>query len=237
MSTFVLVHGAFHGGWCWEKVVPLLERQGHRALALDLPGHGQDETPIGTLTLESYVTRVLQAVEAEREPVVLVGHSLGGLTIATVAERRPERIKKLVYLCAAMLRPGEVWLDVAANDTDSLTRKHQQVSSDGVYSTIAREALKPIFYGGCSDEDVARAADRLVPQSMAMRRTPLPTSIERWGKVPRLYVHCLRDRAITIAQQRRLVAAAPCPTVELDTDHSPFYSAPAALAEALIAAA
>jgi pimeloyl-ACP methyl ester carboxylesterase len=96
--------------------------------------------------------------------------------------------------------------------------------------------LKLIFYGDCSDADIARAADRLVPQAMAMRRTPLPTTPARWGKVPRLYIHCLRDRALSIALQRRLVAAAPCPTVELDTDHSPFYSAPDKLAELLAAA-
>jgi pimeloyl-ACP methyl ester carboxylesterase len=236
MTTFVLVHGAFHGGWCWEKVVPLVEKRGHRAIALDLPGHGSNQAPIEVLTLDSYVSYVLGVVDSQAEPVVLVGHSLGGLTIGTVAERRPERIRKLVYLCAAMLRPGEVWLDVAANDADSLTRRHQQVSPDGVYSTVPREQLKPIFYGDCSDADVQRAADRLVPQSMAMRKTPLPTSEARWGKVPRLYVHCLRDRAISIAQQRRLVAAAPCPTVDIDTDHSPFYSAPERLAEVLAAA-
>lgn len=236
MTTFVLIHGAHHGGWCWEEIVPRLERLGHRAVAPDLPAHGHDKTPTDQVTLESYVGRVLKTIDAQAEPVVLVGHSLGGLSIGVAGERRPEKIRKLVYLCAGMIGPGEVWMDVAAKDTDSLIRQHRKISEDGKRSTVAREHLKPIFYGDCTDAQVAHAADRLVPQSTAMYRTPLPTTQARWGKLPRLYIHCLRDQAITIAQQRRLVAANPCPTVELDTDHSPFYSAPDRLAAILAAA-
>ena len=75
MSTFVLVHGAWHGAWCWEKVVPLLEGAGHEVVTLDLPGHGEDGTPALEVTMESYTDRVVGALDARSEPVVLVGHS------------------------------------------------------------------------------------------------------------------------------------------------------------------
>ena len=94
MSTFVLVHGAFHGAWCWYKVVAALEARGHRAIAPDLPGHGLDRTPMEKCNLGLYVSTVVAAIETEKEPVVLVGHSLGGLTVTQVAERVPERVRK-----------------------------------------------------------------------------------------------------------------------------------------------
>ncbi len=107
MSTFVLIHGAAHGGWCWYKVVPLLEKHGHTVLAPDLPGHGKDKTPVADVTLQLYVDSVCKLLDAQREPVILVGHSMGGGIITQVAEERPERIKWLVYLAAALPRNGQ----------------------------------------------------------------------------------------------------------------------------------
>lgn len=74
MTTFVLIHGAWHGGWCWDKVVPLLEQAGHVAVAPDLPSHGADRTPVAEVTLDAYVARVCEILDAQPEPVVLLGH-------------------------------------------------------------------------------------------------------------------------------------------------------------------
>lgn len=80
MAVYVLVHGAWHGSWCWDKVVSGLEAAGHTAHALDLPGHGGDATPLGEISLDSYVEHVGAILTALPEPAILVGHSLGGLT-------------------------------------------------------------------------------------------------------------------------------------------------------------
>jgi pimeloyl-ACP methyl ester carboxylesterase len=107
MSTFVLIHGAFHGAWCSNKVTPSWSRQGvHKVVALDLPGHGGDQAPAAEVTLEAYADRVVEALDAHPEPVVLVGHSLSGTVISQVAERRPEKINKLEYLCVQLLPSG-----------------------------------------------------------------------------------------------------------------------------------
>ena len=98
MSTYVLVHGAYHGAWCYAKVVPLLEAAGHTAIAVDLPGHGDNLVPMADVTLDNYVDHVCDIIGAKDGKVILVGHSLGGLTITQVAERMPERIDWLVYL-------------------------------------------------------------------------------------------------------------------------------------------
>ena len=91
MTTFVLVHGASHGSWCWDKVVPLLEAEGHNAVTVDLPGntYGEFDVPLCQVTLSSYTDHVCKVLDQLDEPVVLVGHSLGGLTITQAAEARP----------------------------------------------------------------------------------------------------------------------------------------------------
>ena len=106
MSTFVLIHGAFGGGWNWDPVRGPLERAGHAVITPDLPGQGDDQTPLSEITLDSYCSRVLEVLDRETEPVALVGHSLGGISISQAAEYRPERIKVLVYVAAFLLPNG-----------------------------------------------------------------------------------------------------------------------------------
>ncbi len=108
MATYVLIHGAWHGAWCWDKVVSLLKMKGHRVEAPDLPGHGKDRTPIGEVSLEAYAEKICKVLDAELEPVILVGHSMGGIAISQAAEYLPDKIETLVYLTAFLLRDGEV---------------------------------------------------------------------------------------------------------------------------------
>jgi pimeloyl-ACP methyl ester carboxylesterase len=234
MATFVLVHGAFHGAWCWIKLVPELEARGHRAVAFDLPGGGDDPTPIEQVTLDGYVSRVADVVARQPEPVILVGHSLGGMTITAAAERMPERIRKLVYLCAFILRDGEslfTLIDPSA-PKDSVPPKGS--SWDIVFSPVPTEAAPKMFYNGCLEADVAYALARLRPQANAPRLTMVRLTPERFGRVPRAYIETTNDQAVSLETQRRMVANSPCaPIRSLPTGHSPFFSAPAALADAL----
>jgi pimeloyl-ACP methyl ester carboxylesterase len=236
MTTFVLVHGAWHGGWCWEKLAPLLEAQGHRVLAPDLPGHGADRTPIQGVSLDAYTKRICDVIAAQREPVVLVGHSMGGVVISSVAERVPERLRTLVYLAAFLIGDGESVGSAARGDAESILGGYFEVAPDGLSCTVKPEGVKPSFYAECDEADIARARARLVPQALEPFNAVLHCTEGRAGRVPRVYVECLRDRAIGIAKQRSLVAARPCAKVlTLDTDHSPFYSTPTELAAHLAA--
>lgn len=236
MGTYVLVHGAWHGGWCWDKVVPLLEKQGHKAVAPDLPGHGTDKSPISEVSLQAYADRVVKVLEAQSEPVVLVGHSMGGIIISQGAEYRPERVKTLVYLCAFLLRDGDSLLQVAQGDTEALVLPNLVMTDDQSSATVRDEAIKEAFYGDCSDEDTARAKSLLVPQAAAPFATPVHTTAENFGRVPRIYIECLRDRAISPSVQKKMYTALPCQRViSMDTSHSPFFSAPEELVAHLAA--
>ena len=236
MSSYVLVHGAWHGAWCWDKVVPLLEAEGHSVTAVDLPGHGDDTTPLTGLTQAEYGRRVADAVEAAGEPVVLVGHSMGGMAITQAAEYVPDKIATLVYVCAFLPGPGGSLLTLADGDTEARVLPNLEVDEPAGVCRVAKAALVECFYEECDPEDAAAASARLGPESLAAFATPVAVTDDRAGSVRRIYVECVRDHAISITKQREMWAARPCERVEtIDTDHSPFLSRPEELAAHLLA--
>jgi pimeloyl-ACP methyl ester carboxylesterase len=235
MATYVLIHGAWHGGWCWDKVVSLLQKKGHKVEAPDLPGHGKDKTPLGEVSLQAYADRVCKTLDAQPEPVILLGHSMGGIVISQTAEYRPEKIKTLVYLTAFLLQNGEFLLQVAGGDTEALVLPNLIMAEDQSFATVKEDAIKQVFYGDCSDEDVVRAKKLLVPQAAAPFGTPIHVTEKNFGRVPRVYIECLRDKAISPSIQKKMYDTSPCQKViSMDTSHSPFFSAPEALVGHLV---
>lgn len=234
MSTFILVHGSWHGAWCWDRVVPLIEARGHRAIAVDLPGHGADRTPEGALSFAAYVERVTDVIDAQPEPVVLVGHSMGGTVVTAAAEARPEKVARIVYVAAYVPADGQSLLDLAR--TDTATRILPNLVAEGGMHWVREEALAEVFYHDCPPEDRDFAIARLVREPMAVVATPVRTTPARFGRIPRSYIEATGDRAIGIELQRRMHAATPCRAISLATGHSPFFAAPAALTDAIVAA-
>jgi pimeloyl-ACP methyl ester carboxylesterase len=162
---------------------------------------------------------------------------MGGIVISSAAERRPESIRALVYVCAFLLRDGETLLEVAKADKDALVMPNVIPMANGAAVTVRPEVLRDAFYGTCSDQDCRFAKSRLVPQPIAPLGTPLSLSDRNFGRVPRLYIECLQDRAISIACQRKMRAQAGCDQVRtLDCDHSPFFSATDELVKYLVSA-
>ncbi len=233
MATFMLVHGASHGGWCWEKVAPLLEASGHRVCAPDLPGLGNDPTPPANVTLADNVEKLSRLLDKMDEPVVLVGHSLGGITISALAEARRRKLKALVYLCAILPQPGKTGRDMSGLDPDAMWRLSRQVSPDGLTYTFARDKIPGLFYADVSPEDRYRAMERLRPQPLAISTTPVTLTEERFGSVPRWYIECTLDNAVKIGLQRQMLKLTPCKVITMECGHSPFYSNPEELVEHL----
>ena len=234
---YVLVHGAWHGAWCWDKVVPLLEAEGHSVTALDLPGHGDDTTPLGGLTQAEYGRRVADAVEAAGEPVILAGHSMGGMAITQAAEYVPDKIEALVYVCAFLPANGQSLGDLADGDPVGQVLPSLVVDEAAGVCEVAPAARVACFYEECNPAEAAAASARLTPESLAAFGVPVSITEERAGSVRRIYVECIRDHAIGIAKQREMWTARPCERVEtIDTDHSPFLSRPDELTAHLLSA-
>lgn len=236
MGTYVLIHGAFHGGWAWDKITPLLEKEGHTVIAPDLPGHGNDKTPVADITLQLYTDTVSRILDAQTEPVILVGHSLGGISISTAAEQRPDKVKTLVYLAALLQRNGESGTDVMGTDTTSIAPKYSKMSEDGSVVWMELEDYRNVSYNTCSDEAVAWAGPHLVPEPTKPMQTPVTVTEANFGRIPRIYIETLQDKGVTAWLQKQMYTALPCQQViSMDTDHSPFMSAPEELAKHLLA--
>jgi len=234
MSTYILVHGAWHGGWCWHKVVARLEALGHRVLAPDLPGHGIDRTAPAETTLESLTRSLCAHLDAAEEPVILVGHSFGGTVITQAAEWCPAKVRRLVYVAAFMPRNGESTGKLGAADPDTLLNAAMVVAPDRKTATLKPDALKDVLFGRSPDEAVVLARSLLVPEGLAGFRAAVATTAGNWGMVPRRYVVCTDDRAVGPALQRKMAAGSERVT-ELAADHSPYFSAPDELTAALAA--
>ena len=230
----LLIHGAWHGGWCWHKVVPLLQAQGHSVIAPDLPGHGEDKTPTTTVTIESYVNRVCEIGTSQTEPVILLGHSMGGAVITQAAENCPDAIFALIYMCAFLPRNGESLMTWAQQDPQSLVNSNLVPMGEGVFG-LKPEAIHDAFYVQCSQEGEEFARSHLVLQAAEPFGVPMATTDQRWGSIPRFYIECLRDRALTLGTQRAMQQQSPCrETFAIDTDHSPFFSTPEQLVDILL---
>ncbi|MEJ1963560.1 MAG: alpha/beta fold hydrolase [Gammaproteobacteria bacterium] len=227
MSTYLLIHGAWHGAWCWHKVVARLEGLGHKVLAPDLPGLGRDRTPTDRISLPLWREFVCDLLETQPEPVILVGHSRGGVVITEAAEHQPGRIGTLVYLTAFLPRDGESLFDLAAHAAGSEVLPNLVISADGLSSTVREPAIRSAFLGECADDDVALVRCLIQPEPVLPSATPVHVTAANFGRIPRVYIECLRDRAITLPLQRRMYTASPCKKVlSIDTDHSPFFSRP-----------
>src|SRR5262245_45934550 len=235
MAQFVLVHGAFHGAWCWRKTVKELEKRGHQAQVIDLPGQGDDTTPLCDVTLESMADRIVTALEHSMGRAVLVGHSLGGMAISAAAEKASERVEALIYVCAFLPRNGESLLAIEGRNPKVAVPKSLSVSDDGVSGTIMPDRVHDLFYHDCPLADASNTAARLRPQALAPLSTPIHLTPERFGRVSRGYVECTEDRALVVEMQRDMISKSlPVIVRELPSGHSPFLSMPDRLSEVLI---
>ena len=234
--TFVCVHGAWHGGWCFYKVAALLQARGHTVLTPDLPGHGVNRDIGGSLW--GYCQSICKILDAATQPVVLLGHSMGGAIISQVAEQRPTRIKRLVYLSGLLLQHGESVLQVALGDWQSPLSQATALNEEDDTLALDPGLAAAFFYDDCSPPDIRLAQQLLVPEPLRAMYTPLQISVERFGSIPRTFIRCERDQVLPPALQERMCVATPCQQIlSLDCGHSPFFSAAEDLVEKLLALA
>ena len=224
---FILVHGLGHGGWCWEQTKQELELRGHRVAAPDLPLTSlvDDADCVARL-----VDQQSTSADGEAGKVVLVGHSYGGLVISAAAARAKKPVDHLVYLAAAMIGSNDDYFALLAEHGTELSAN--LIESDGTWLTVSQEKAAQGFYGACDEATIQRAVALLRPTSLNCWNliTPIP---EPWLQIRSLYIVCSQDEAMPPGMQRVLAGNAT-ETAELDTDHSPFFSANSELCDLLV---
>lgn len=232
MTTFVLVHGAWHGAWCWERLVPELETLGHDVIAMDLPS----DDPAATF--ETYADVVVEAMrDSDASDTVLVGHSLAGFTVPLVAARRP--VRRLVYLCALPAIPGLSFIDQLGSEK-MLNMGYVAGMSDaddqGRRAWADAELAREFMYADCDDTAADGAIARLRPQAQSPYSVPCP--LENYPDVTTTYIVCSDDQLVNPDWSREFAPSRlGAELIELPGSHSPFMSRPAVLAEVLDAMA
>lgn len=234
MKTFVLIHGSWHSAWNWHRVIPLLEQAGHTAIAIDLPGMGRDKTPISEVRFDTTVDKICQLIDRIDGPVVLVGHSKNGIMISQVAGYRPDKIEKLVYLAAYLIPDGKSQWEYSAMDLEGVLKPYVTVDTASGSTTLRPEIYKEGLYHDCDDYIPELAKLLLSAESMESGGALLRLTEANYGRIPRVYIECTEDRAVTPFIQRKMYTELPCDRVySLATSHSPFFSQPQALADIL----
>jgi pimeloyl-ACP methyl ester carboxylesterase len=241
---FVLIHGGFHGAWCWERVIPELRRLGHSAIAIDLPGHGQRADERSTLAdRRDAITAVLQAGD------VLVGHSGGGYDITLAADAAPDLVRHVIYLAAGVPIEGKSILDATggsrAQDDGPSQVAELMDDETGMTQFVAPNArgrmvctdfdgVRNFFYHDC-DEPTARWAYSLLTPAPTEFLPEIVTLGRFWdADLPRSYIQCLDDHAVPPALSREVLRRLGVAPLTIDSSHSPFLSRPAELADLLV---
>lgn len=238
MSTYLLVHGAWHRGECWERVVPLLASAGHRVLAPTLTGYGDTAhllTP--EVGLDTHVDDIVKLIaEEDLTEVVLVGHSYAGLVISSAANEVPDRIAHLVYLDAMVPEDGETAVDVQPITQVLVDRAVR--SASGWRVPPLPEKPPPLGLFGVTDPaDVAWLRSMLSDQSVRCLQEPVRLDDPAVNAIPRTHIHCVGFQPEGIT--RRPVPAtqpngAPAQVWELPTGHDCMITMPVELTELLL---
>ena len=226
-STYVLVHGAWQAPYVWDNVRASLEKNGDRAIVVELPGHGGDQTAPQSLSIDVYRDKVIDAVNKVDGKVILVGHSLGGMVISAVAEKIPAKIQKLVYVGAYLPASGQSLLDLANTDADALLGPSLRPSADQLSLDVVHENVTNIFIqdGNDATKNLVLKNFRVEPAIPFTNKVTLTTA--NYGSIDKVYIKTLQDHVISPSLQNRMIAAAAIKTIyQLNTSHSPFLSKP-----------
>ncbi|WP_323785690.1 alpha/beta fold hydrolase [Thalassovita sp.] len=230
MADFLLVHGAAHGAWCWRDVIPELADLGHRAHAIDLPGHGEDSTPYQDVTLDLYADAILDALD---RPMIVVGHSMAGYPITLAAERKPLNFQRLIYLCAYVPHPGLSLAEMRMRAPSQPLLPAIRMTEDRKGWTADPAMIRDLFYHDCPEATLEYATPKLCIQATQPTSAPVKTG-KNYESIPRYYIKCRDDRTIPPEYQSEMTKDWPEANVStMDCSHSPFFADPAGLAKRL----
>ncbi len=236
MSHFILVHGAWEGSWSWENTTPELEKQGHTTTVIDLPGSIGNKREIPDVTMAGYIKVVADQIKALDHKVILVGHSMAGAIISQVAELIPEKIERLVYVAAFLLKNGDSVLEAMQRDPDGEYLPNLAFSEDQSYATVPEQVLRTVAFHDVDEKDIIRAVPRMAEkQATQPFASKVAVSAERFGTVPKTFIRTTIDKITSPALQDEMIKNWDVEKIHiLPSGHFPALSMPEKLAGAML---
>jgi pimeloyl-ACP methyl ester carboxylesterase len=232
---FVLIHGAWHGGWCWDGVIKELEKAGHTAEAPTLPGHspGDDRSKV---TFDDYVNEIASVLKRQPKPVVLVGHSSAGFLLQSAAPKAADKIALLIFLNAFILPNGKRQFDLVPPEASQGMTAAANASPDKSVP-VMEEFVRNMLMAGEPVEKQNALISRLVPQPLALFTTPVHTKDFENLKVPKAVVFCKDDASLPPGAYLAMAKSlGKYRLVEIEGSHEALFTNPSIVANGLLKA-
>ena len=236
MKNYILVHGAWGGAWEFSELSKLLAEDGSKVTALDLPGHGENKQDITNVTMSAYVKTVVDAIEAQAEKVILVGHSLGGAVVSQVAEEIPNLIDRLIFVAAILPANGQSPLGLMQSDEHGQLLPNVIFSEDQTYATITEDTVRNVLLNDFADTS---ELEQIIPNFLFEQATEpfmaeAHLSVAKFGSVRKFYVRAGVDKVLSPKLQDRMLESWNMEQVfSLESGHFPLNTMPRALAEVI----
>jgi pimeloyl-ACP methyl ester carboxylesterase len=232
---FVLLHGAWHGGWCWDAVIKALEKAGHTAEAPTMPGHHPNDDR-ADIEFENYVGKIAEVLNKQVSPVVLVGHSSAGFLIQSAAPKVPDNIAQLIFLNAFILPDGKCQFDLVPPEASEGMTAAANASPDNSVPVI-EDFVRDQLMGGESAEMQDALISRLVPQPMALFTTPVSTGDFEKLTIPKTVVFCKDDASLPPGAYLGMAQGlGEYNLIEVGGSHEALFTNPGVVAQGLIEA-
>ncbi len=228
---YILVHGAWQGGWCWEALARLLRKMGHHVSCPDLPGHGANACSLDEVTYKNYYQFLERELSRYKEPVVLVAHSMAALFAAPLFDKYSEKIAHLFIIAGFVAQNGQSLLDIAQAGGPSKIPDIMSYDPKNNTQSVDLKQAKEALYFDCPDAVADWAIHKLQPQPMAIFMTPIHWVDSGKTRSKRTYILCENDRDVHPITQRNVLKTYPCHTVSIQSGHFPFLSQPEELAK------
>ncbi len=226
MTNYLLIHGSWHGAWCWYKIAPRLEAEGHGVVVPDLPGRILNPAPARRVSLGRMIKDIGARLPADRKTTVVV-HSRYGILASMLAEKFPERIQRTIYLASYMLPTGKRGAEYFRWDRSSHLAPHVTISKLGMWDRLEPQIFRAGLYHDCDEQDNRLGHMLLGPEPLRPVLAKLALTDARYGQVPRAYIRLTEDRAVTPALQDRLLNETKVDRVEsIAASHSAYFSRP-----------
>ncbi|MBI1277504.1 MAG: alpha/beta fold hydrolase [Anaerolineaceae bacterium] len=235
--VFVLVHGAFQDSTGWTPVIDALKAQGYEAIAVEWVGRGTDKTPFKDITMTQYRDAVIDVIKKQNQPVILVGHSFGGMVISDVAETIPDRIQTLVYLAAYLPRNGDNLLTLSGLDKYSILGQKGNfiVSKDFTTASIPEDVFPTAFCPDCNPDQLKVVAASQLDEPLAPPNEKLVLTDKNFGSVKKAYIMTSQDIVVSPQLQALMMSYTPVDKVyAVNAGHAAYMTVPDELARILI---